>query len=193
MVRIDIPRLCEDCSLLLVTFPIQSEYSALDEILLGCDGQKTVLIHSKPVRTRESKGVTLVDATGHSLTPREEILRRIDSADSLAVDDPSNLQDFLGHLRRLKRSLPETAYWIWWSPSDLVAQGVPDSEIARCLRVIAKEFSKSHFIALVAEQVHSSQGQALLEYVSEGIINAGRDWSIAKHPVLSQDVVLDVA
>lgn len=175
-----------------MNFPIEAEYATLEQVLAGCNGESVVLIHSKPVRGEPRSGLTLVDATGHSLTPKEEILRRIGDTDSLSVEDPSDIQEFLIHLRKTRKSLPETRYWVWWSPSDLVAQGVQDSEIVRCLRVIAKEFASSHFIALAAKNVHSDQGQALLEYVSEGVVDVTKDWSVVKHPTLLQEMIADV-
>jgi len=82
-------------------------------------------------------------------------------------------------------------WWLWWSPSDLVAQKVDDMEIVKCLRVIAKDFSETRFLALVAQGVHTQQGHALLEYISSVCLEVERlvddrhsmhRWRVVKHP-----------
>ena len=65
--------------------------------------------------------------------------------------------------------------------------GLEDFEIAQCLRIIAKDYEDQRFICMVARNVHSDQGFAIMEYISEMHMkttptkNGKTSWKVIKH------------
>jgi hypothetical protein len=188
---------CAESGLGLVKFAIEAEYAVLNQVLESVrDEGPGILIHSKTIRNENiSTDITLVDAAGHALTAQTALRRRIsESENDTVIDNPADIHGFLTHFKRLKKSLTDVKWWIWWSPSDLVAQETEDREIVRCLRVIAREFSDIPFLVLVAKDVHTKQGLATLEYVAERTLEVERHqngkrvahrWQLLKHPSMS--------
>lgn len=175
----------------LIKFPVDAEYSTLNKVLKTFNGQSAVLIHSKPLRDIIITNVTTIDATGHALTAQNALRQRIKATgDDSTLENPEDVQSILSQLQKQRKSNPEVQWWIWWSPSDLVTHNVEETEIVRCLRALANEFSDHRFLVLVAKEVHSSQTLARMEYVSETIVDVCRDktrggithdWGVRKH------------
>lgn len=186
MTRELFPPIAEWCSswgLTCVRFPVLSEYEVLDQLLTGLDGHQIVLVHSKPIRNEPIGDVVLIDATGHALTARTALRQRIGDSGNIGVlDNPADTHAILSSFRRLKKSNPRARWWIWWSPSDMLTQDISEGEIVQCMRAIAKDFSDVSFLALVPRCVHTQQGLALLDYVSEIVLDFDDQWSILKHP-----------
>jgi len=195
--NISLQEWCAESGLGLVKFAIDAEYAVLNQVLESVREEGSgILIHSKPIRHEKiSKDVTTVDAAGHALTAQTALRRRISESESVTViNNPADTHGFLSHLKQLKKSFTDTKWWIWWSPSDLVAQEAEDREIVRCLRVIARDFADVPFIVLVANDVHTQQGLALLEYVAERTLEVERHqngkrvahrWQLLKYPSMS--------
>ena len=170
-----------------IRFPVHSEYKVLDQLLTVLNENAIALVHSKQLRNKKQGNVLQIDATGHALTPHTALRQRIgEVGNSEALENPSDTQAILSELRRLKKSNPKTNWWIWWSPSDMLTQNIGEGEIVRCLRAIAKDFSDVSFLALVPRCVHTQQGLALLDYVSEIVIDFDEEWSILKHPSMEK-------
>ena len=184
----------EWCSagLSLIKFPIDAEYTVLNQVLETSNGQSAVLIHSKPLRDTQVERVTTIDATGHALTAQTALRQRIKaSEDGSTLENPEDIQSILSQLQKRRRSMSDTGWWLWWSPSDLVAHDIDESEIVRCIRALANEFSDTRFLVLVAKDVHSKQTLARLEYISEMTVDVNRvqdknqirhQWQVRKHP-----------
>ncbi len=195
--NISLQEWCSESGLGLVKFSIDSEYAVLKQVLESVKGMGSgILIHSKPIRFGNvSEQVTLVDAAGHALTAQTALRLRIsESENDNVIDNPADIHGLLSQFKRLKKTIAEADWWIWWSPSDLVAQEVNEREIVRCLRVIAREFSKNPFLVLIAKDVHTKQGLALLEFVAERTLEVERlqngnrvahSWQLLKHPSMS--------
>jgi hypothetical protein len=194
MTRLPLKKWCSVGGLSIVSFPPHAEYAVLDSTLESLADEKIALIHSKPVHHSPSTDITLIDATGHALTARSALRRRVSDQEGVTlVEDPTDMQGLLSQLKRLTKSLTHTQWWLWWSPSDLVAQKVDDMEIVKCLRVIAKDFSETRFLAFVAQGVHTQRGHALLEYISSAYLeiehfvddrHSMHRWRVVKHPDL---------
>jgi hypothetical protein len=182
---------CNEGGLVLISFPIQAEYSILHHVLESFTDQQITIIHSKPI-TSKMGNITSIDATGHALTAGSALRRRI-SQERVVLENPADTQGFLSQLKKFIKSFSKTEWWLWWSPSDLVAQEVDDLEIAQCLRVIAKDFSGSRFLAFVARDVHTTRGLAIMKYISGVYLRIMRcedkerqvhHWQVIKHPNL---------
>ena len=183
----------EWCSkgLSLIKFPVDAEYRTLNKALETVNGQSIVLIHSKPLRDIEINNVTTIDATGHALTAQTALRQRIKASDDEStLENPDDIQSILSQLQRFRKTNPEVQWWIWWSPSDLVTHDVDESEIVRCLRALANDFSNHRFLILIAKEVHSSQTLARIEYISETVVEVKLDnahggithgWGVRKH------------
>jgi hypothetical protein len=175
----------------LIKFQVDAEYAVLNKILETSNGHSTILIHSKPLRDLHLENVTTIDATGHALTAQNALRQRIRASDDdSTLENPEDIQNILSQFQRRRKSNPDTKWWIWWSPSDLVTHDVEETEIVRCLRALANDFSDNRFLVLVAKDVHSKQTLARLEYISETTVNVDRDktrgqithnWSVRKH------------
>ena len=109
------------------------------------------------------------------------------------LENPANVQGVLNRLGKLAESV-RGKWWLWWSPSDMIAQGVTDEEVARCMRIIAKDFSKVRFLAFIAKDVHTNRGLAILKYISTTFVDVTRtmndghivhNWHLLKHPTIS--------
>ncbi|MGY5852178.1 MAG: hypothetical protein RTU92_01270 [Candidatus Thorarchaeota archaeon] len=178
--------------LCIVTYPVHAEYVVLQQVTSTLENQSLVIIHAKEIKTEFKTKVTLVDATGHALTAQTALRRRIsDAEEGTTLENPADTQALLSQLRKLKKSEPDTKWWLWWSPSDLLAQGVDEREIAKCLRVIAKDFADTRFLAFVARDIQSGAGLSLLEYIAGVCIDVERKaeggliehtWRVVKHP-----------
>jgi len=176
----------------IITFETDTEYRVLQCILSSLDNSKVALVHSKGISFELNDEIILVDATGHALTAKTALRRRIsDSDDERYIENPADIQGFLSRLRKLKQSHKEIKWWLWWSPSDLIAHGLDEDEIVQTLRVISSDFSDIHFMAFIAKEVHSKRGLALFEYVSNVSMSVERIrepdmndlfWRTCKHP-----------
>ena len=182
----------QDGGLVLIKFPVNAEYSTLTQILDNLDGQENILIHSKSFCNLRTYDNTIkIDATGHGLTARTALRQKISASEDIStLDNVEDIQSILNQFYKIRKSHPETHWWIWWSPSDLVAHDIEENEILRCLRTIAKEFSDIRFLALTAKEVHSKQALARLEYIAdvtldiEKLLEEGmHQWRLEKHPV----------
>jgi len=193
-----------DNGLGLIKFPVDAEYSTLIHILDNLNDQGKVLIHSKSIRnTTFSDNTVLIDATGHALTARTALRQKISASEDISsLDNPEDIQSVLNQLYKIRRAHPESNWWIWWSPSDLVAHDIDENGILRCLRAIAKEFSDVRFIAMVAKEVHSKQALARLEYIAdvtldiERLLEEGKgthQWFVQKHPIMEKEGVRFIA
>jgi hypothetical protein len=106
------------------------------------------------------------------------------------IEDPAEIQNFLSQIRGVDAGFQGAPWWLWWSPSDLVAHGIDDLTIARYLRAIAKDFESTTFVALVAESAHTERGLAIMRYVARVWIEVRIEqrkgekprWIIRKHP-----------
>jgi hypothetical protein len=174
---------CISWGLTCVRFPVHSEYDVLNQVLAALNEHEIALVHSKPIRNDLPADVMLVDATAHVLTARTALRQRIaEPGNTRIIENPSDTHAILSSFRRLKKSTPKIKWWVWWSPSDMLTQNIGEGEIVRCMRAIAKDFSDVSFLALVPRCVHTQQGLALLDYVSEVVIDMDDQWSILKHP-----------
>lgn len=190
---------CSTGGLILISFPTDAEYFILRHILESLTEQRSTLIHSKPLRFNLPPSITPIDATAHALTAREALRRRLGNHEGTAfLENPADMQGFLSQLKKIAKSQPEIQWWLWWSPSDLVAQEVDDMEIVRYMRIIAKDFSGTPFLAFVAKDVHTQRGFALLEYISSVYLEVVRLtdrekivhlWRVRKHPHLQLEGV----
>lgn len=179
--------------LTVISFPVEAEYVVLDQIRDDLGDVSISLIHSKPLNN-ESEQVTLIDATGHEPTARTALRQRVSDYDNdFILENPANVQGVLSRLGKLAESV-KGKWWLWWSPSDMIAQGVTDEEIARCMRIIAKDFSKVRFLAFIARDVHTHRGLATLKYISTTFIDVTRivedghivhNWHLLKHPTIA--------
>lgn len=175
----------------IISFPVETEYRVLDKILEVLSKENIALIHSKPIPLHSNEHITLIDATGHAPTARTTLRRRVGEYDSINVlENPADVQGVLTQLGKLAGST-KVDWWLWWSPSDMIAQGITDEEVARCMRVIAKDFSETKFLGFVAKDVHSQRGLATLKYVSSAFVDISQPtiekhdihrWHLAKHP-----------
>ncbi|MDF1541280.1 MAG: hypothetical protein P1Q69_20450 [Candidatus Thorarchaeota archaeon] len=179
---------CSTGGLALASFSTEAEYSTLAHILESLSNEKVTLIHSKPIRFALDASIALIDASSHELTARSALRRRIsDQEDSKTIKNPADTQNFLNQLEKMSKKSTEKEWWIWSSPSDLLAHGVDETEIAQCLRVIANDYSEFRFIVLIPRDVHSPRGFAILEYIAEihftatGLKDGNYLWSVAKH------------
>ena len=179
---------CATGGFAVVSFQTRAEYTVLNQMLASLADQKVNLIHSKPIRFTQSDNITLIDMSTHELTARSALRRRIsDYDDRSSIHNPADTQGFLTQLEKLTKGVSESSWWLWWSPSDLIAHGVEEIEIAQCLRVIASDLSSLRFIALIPREVHTTRGFAIMEYLAEmhfktGETNDGKTlWEVAKH------------
>lgn len=171
-----------------MSFQTRSEYSVLNQMLASLQEQRVNLIHSKPIRFAPSDNINLIDMSHHELTARSALRRRIsDYDDRSMIHNPADTQGFLTQLEKLTKISSASEWWVWWSPSDLIAHGVEEIEIAQCLRVIASDHSALRFIALVPRDVHTERGFAVIEYLAEMHCRTAdgddgkRLWEVAKH------------
>lgn len=187
-----------DDGLNLIKFPIFSEYSTLTQILSTLQNQENVLIHSKSLHSLQINDSTIkIDGTGHALTARTALRQKISASEDIStLNNPEDIQSILNQLYKIRRAHPEPQWWIWWSPSDLVAQDINENEILRCLRAIAKEFADMGFLALIAKEVHSKQALARLEYIADVTVDIVKhqeegkhQWSVQKHPIMEKEGV----
>ncbi len=120
----------------IISFPIEAEYVVLKQIRDAIGDEFQAIIHSKPIDD-EIENTTLIDATRHEPTARTALRQRVSDHDSENfLENPADVEGVLNRLGKLAESIKAT-WWLWWSPSDMVAQGVTDEEISRCLRIIA--------------------------------------------------------
>jgi len=187
-----------DGGLVLIKFPIDAEYITLTQILDNIDGQENILIHSKSFRNLQVNDTTIkVDATGHALTARTALRQKISASEDItSLDNIEDIQSILNQLYKIRKSHPESHWWTWWSPSDLVAHDIEENEILRCLRTIAKEFSDIRFLALIAKNVHSKQALARMEYIADMTLDIEKlleegvyQWRLEKHPAKEKEGV----
>jgi len=177
----------------IISFPIEAEYVVLKQIRDDIGEDSQAIIHSKPI-DGDMKNTTLIDATRHEPTSRDSLRQRVSDYDSENfLENPADTKGVLTRLGKLAESI-KASWWLWWSPSDMVAQGVTDEEISRCLRIIAKDFSKVRFLAFVAKGVHSDRGLATLKYIATNYIDVTREadngkfthkWHLLKHPTIT--------
>lgn len=166
----------------------------LKQIQDGIGEESRVIIHSKPLD--DMKNTTLIDATRHEPTARIALRQRVSDQDSENVlENPADVEGVLNRLGKLGESI-KADWWLWWSPSDMVAQGVEDDAVSRCLRIVAKDFSKVRFLAFVAKGVHSDRGLATLKYISTIHVDVTRKsgdgkfthkWHLLKHPTITME------
>jgi len=176
----------------IISFPVEAEYVVLDQIRDDLGDVSLSLIHSKPLNT-ESAQTTLIDATGHEPTARTALRQRVGDYDNdFKLENPADVQGVLNRLGKLAESA-KGKWWLWWSPSDMIAQGVTDEEVARCMRIIAKDFSNVRFLAFIAKDVHTHRGLATLKYISTTFVDVtrivndgsiGHNWHLLKHPTI---------
>jgi hypothetical protein len=175
----------------IISFPVEAEYAVLNQMLDSLSEERMALIHSKPIHLDSKKYVTLIDATGHAPTARITLRRRVGQYDSATlIENPADAQGVLNQLGRIA-DLVEADWWLWWSPSDMIAQGLSDEDIAHCLRIVAKDFSGTRFLGFIAKDVHTERGLATLKYISTRFIDVTRDddekrgfhiWRMVKSP-----------
>jgi hypothetical protein len=180
--------------LTIISFPIEAEYTVLKQIHDGIGEESQVIIHSKPLD--DMKNTRLIDATRHEPTARTALRQRVSDQDSENVlENPADVEGVLNRLGKLGESI-KADWWLWWSPSDMIAQGVADDAISRCLRIVAKDFSKVRFLAFVAKGVHSERGLATLKYISAIYVDIIREsdngkfkhrWHLLKHPTITME------
>jgi hypothetical protein len=184
----------ETKGLTVISFPIEAEYTVLQQIRDGIGEESQAIIHSKPLD--DVKNTILIDATRHEPTTRTALRQRVSDQDSENVlENPADVEGVLNRLGKLGESI-KTDWWLWWSPSDMVAQGIADDAISRCLRIVAKDFSKVRFLAFVAKGVHSERGLATLKYISAIYVDVTREtdkgkfrhrWHLLKHPTITME------
>ena len=194
-----------DDGLTVIKFPVDAEYFTLNQVLKSIKGQGCVLIHSKSLRDQSlcTSNTIKIDATGHALTARTVLRQRISASDDITtLDNLEDIQSISSQLYKIKKSHSDIHWWIWWSPSDLIAHDIDEIEILRCLRAITKEFADIRFLALVAKEVHSKQALARLEYIADVTLDIERirdkghnthHWHIQKHPIMEREGVEFVA
>jgi hypothetical protein len=180
--------------LTIISFPIEAEYTVLKQIHDGIGEESRVIIHSKPLD--DMKNTMLIDATRHEPTARIALRQRVSDQDSENfLENPADVEGVLNRLGKLGESI-KADWWLWWSPSDMIAQGVADDAISRCLRIVAKDFSKVRFLAFVAKGVHSERGLATLKYISAVYVDIIREsdngkfkhrWHLLKHPTITME------
>lgn len=188
MVQVPLKEWCSKGGFILISYPIKLEYSVLNQVLVGLTDEKISLIHSKPIRHSIARNTALIDVTGHELTARSALRRRIsDQDDESQTWNPVDTQDFLSRLERVVKKQSQSDWWVWWTPSDLVTHGLEDIEIVPYMRVIASDLSDYRFIILVPEGVHTERGFSILEYIAEVHItstlkeNGKYIWKVIKH------------
>ncbi len=180
-----IPRKLLSIGVNLITFPTKLEYSIFQDVVSGIE-PTTIVIHSKPpVWLTPKSELTLVDATGHLISTAGALRRKM-SHSAYVIPNPGDVKMVLSKIRDINRTT-KCDYWIWWTPSDLLAHGLEDVDIAKCLRVINSEF-KRPFLAMVARDVHSDKGVNLMGLVSMTWFDIKNEsekeeyrWSVAKH------------
>jgi len=181
----------DDNGLILIKFPIVAEYTILNQIMNVINDQNFIIIHSKLLRyTFVSDNAIKIDATGHALTAHTALRQKISTSDDIsALDNLEDIQSILNQFHKIRKSHPLPRWWIWCSPSDLVAHDISEDEILRCLRAIAKEYSDIRFIALVAKEVHSERALSRFEYIADILLDVethreeeAYQWQISKHP-----------
>ncbi|MHA1862926.1 MAG: hypothetical protein ACTSWA_04080, partial [Candidatus Thorarchaeota archaeon] len=159
--------------LTVISFPVEAEYVVLNQIRKGLGDELLALIHSKLI-DNESEQMTLIDATGHEPTARTALRQRVGDYDNdFKLENPADVQGVLSRIGKLAETI-QANWWLWWSPSDMIAQGVTDEEVARCMRIIAKDFSKVRFLAFIARDVHTHRGLATLKYISTTFVDVTR-------------------
>ncbi len=183
-----------------ITFQTSAEYRVLQQVLSCLEGSKVALIHAKDITLDLSDEIVLIDATGHALTAKTALRRRIsDSDDERFIENPADIQGFLSRIRRLKKSHKDVEWWLWWSPSDLIAHGVNEEEISQVLRVISSDFADTRFVAFIAREIHDTKGLSLFDYISNVSISVERvhesgktryHWQVEKHPDTKMEGVM---
>ncbi|MHA1770331.1 MAG: hypothetical protein ACTSYL_02250 [Candidatus Thorarchaeota archaeon] len=172
----------------LITFPVSLDYSVFHEILSEIGPDAVVVIHSKSLSwLSEEETPILLDATGHAITPASSLRRRLADTEGVhRVEDPADIRALLSEIRRFTKTAKKT-YWVWWTASDLLAHGLHDIDIAKCLRVLNTEF-RTPFVALVARDVHTEEGINLMGLVSMVWIDVTAEpegqrhtWRVVKH------------
>jgi hypothetical protein len=175
----------------IISFPVEAEYAVLNQMLESLSEERMALIHSKPIHLDSKEYVTLIDATGHAPTARTTLRRRVGQYDSTTlIENPADVQGVLNHLGKIA-GMVEADWWLWWSPSDMIAQGLSDEDITYCLRIVAKDFSETQFLGFIAKDVHTERGLATLKYISTRFMDVTRDdddkrgvhiWRMLKSP-----------
>jgi len=159
---------CSKGGLSLISFDTNAEYTALKHILDSLSEKKIILIHSKPIRDELTSNITLIDATSHTLTESAVISSQLgEEKGPFVIDTPADIRVFLGRFQKLTNTFKDTDFWVWWSPSDLITHGIEEKEIARCLRIFSKDYSTLNVLVLIAKNIHTPQGFAILEYITE--------------------------
>ena len=174
----------------IISFPVETEYVVLNQIRKGLGDDSLALIHSKPI-SDSSEQLILIDGTGHEPTARTALRQRVGDYDNANIlENPADLQGVLNRLGKLAETV-KVDWWLWWSPSDMIAQGVTDEDVGRCLRIAAKIFSKMRFLVFIAKDVHTHRGLATLKYISTTFVDVTRStydiridhsWHLLKHP-----------
>ncbi len=170
----------------LITFTTALDYRVLQRVVSGMadDG---VVIHSRPLSWLDDRPSVLFDVTGHAGAPASSLRRRLaDVGDVPHIGNPADIKMLLSEIRRFSKAIRKK-YWVWWTPSDLLAHGLDDLGVAKCLRILNSEF-KTPFLALVAKDVHTPRGLNLMAMVSMVWIDVtktddrGSVWAAVKHP-----------
>lgn len=174
----------------IISFPVEAEYVVLRQIRESLGDDSLALIHSKPI-SETSEQLTLIDGTGHEPTARAALRQRVGDYDNATLlENPADVQGVLNRLGKLAESV-KVDWWLWWSPSDMVVQGATDEDVGRCLRIVAKIFSKVRFLVFIAKDVHTHRGLATLKYISTTLVDVTRavvdgqivhSWHLLKHP-----------
>jgi hypothetical protein len=129
-------------------------------------------------------------------TARTALRQRVSDQNSENVlENPADVEGVLNRLGKLGESI-KADWWLWWSPSDMIAQGVADDAVSRCVLIVAKDFSKVRFLAFVAKGVHTDRGLATLKYISTTYVDVTREssngkfshrWHLLKHPTITME------
>lgn len=180
----DTKRWLEIGGLCVITFPIELEYEVQYQILKALKDEDIALMHSKRYHGTPSEKMRLIDITGHSLTASAALRHRL-GPDAL-IENPADIRDVLSQMRKIREQIAKS-WWIWSSPSDLLAHEIEEKEIIKAMRVIAKDFSKSHIIIMMPREVHTEEMLTLVKYIADVMIdvefkNDTIVWKVKKHP-----------
>lgn len=192
MIEVPLERWFGPRGLGIINFPVEAEYVVLNHIRESLGNASVALIHSKPI-SDDSGQMTLIDATGHEPTARAALRLRVgDYGNAALLENPADVQGVLNRLGKLAESV-QVDWWLWWSPSDMIAQGVTDEDVSRLLRIVAKIFSEMRFLVFIAKDVHTHRGLATLKFISTTLVDVTRavndgqivdSWHLLKHPTM---------
>ena len=159
---------CSSGGISMISYDTRFEYIVLNKVLESLAGSQITLIHSKQIRDTLPSNITLIDATGHGLTETSVLHSQLTiGTDYSVIDNPEDTRLFLNKFHKLTKIYPDTEYWVWWSPSDLLTHDLDERAISKCIRIMAKDYSDLKILILIVNNVHSKQGFAILEYISE--------------------------